>query len=66
MIITVNGDERVVPPDATITDLVEAMGMPSRGIAVALDQAVVPRSAWPHTVLVSGARVDVVTAMQGG
>lgn len=66
MIITVNGDDRVVPPEATISDLVEAMSVPSRGIAVALDQVVVPRSAWPHTVLVGGARVDVVTAMQGG
>ena len=35
------------------------------GIAVAVDWAVLPRSQW-HTELADGARVEVLTAVQGG
>ena len=66
MNINVNGEEHMVWPGATVGDLVEQLGVPTRGVAVALDHVVVPRSAWASTVVTVGARVDVVTAMQGG
>ena len=66
MNINLNGEERIVRPGATVSDLVEELGVPSRGVAVALDHVIVPRSAWTRTVVTVGARVDVVTAMQGG
>jgi sulfur carrier protein len=37
-----------------------------RGIAVALNGAVVPRAAWPATPLRPGDRVEIVRARQGG
>jgi sulfur carrier protein len=37
-----------------------------RGIAVALNGAVVPRAAWSETVLRPGDRVEIVRARQGG
>ena len=37
-----------------------------RGVAVALDGEVVRRSAWDSIELGSGARVEVVVAVQGG
>lgn len=37
-----------------------------RGIAVAVNGAVVARSAWSQTVLLDGDRIDIVTAVQGG
>jgi sulfur carrier protein len=64
--INLNGEERIVRPGATVSDLVEELGVPTRGVAVALDHVIVPRSAWTRTVVTVGARVDVVTAMQGG
>jgi len=36
------------------------------GIAVALNGAVVPRAAWPQTLLHPGDRVEIVRARQGG
>jgi len=42
-----------------------ADGVP-RGVAVAIDDAVVPRGAWGATVVRPGDRVEVVTAVQGG
>ncbi|MDX1892355.1 sulfur carrier protein ThiS [Mycolicibacterium sp. 050158] len=41
------------------------LGMPDKGIAVAIDWAVIPRSEW-HQPLADGAKVEVVTAVQGG
>ncbi|MFM9044430.1 MAG: sulfur carrier protein ThiS, partial [Solirubrobacterales bacterium] len=38
----------------------------ARGLAVALDGEVVPRSEWEGTEVVEGARVEVVAAIQGG
>ena len=37
-----------------------------QGVAVALDGAVVPRSRWASTEVPEGARVDALTAVQGG
>ena len=38
----------------------------ARGIAVAIDGEVVPRADWASVALAAGARVEVLTAMQGG
>jgi len=35
-------------------------------VAVAVDGAVVPRSAWGTTVVAAGAAVEIVTAAAGG
>ena len=65
MIVTVN-DERVqVDERTTVAALLASLGYPERGVAVALDRAVLPRSSW-DTALSDGARVEVVTAVQGG
>ena len=44
----------------------EAAGAASKGIAVAVNGEVVPRSAWSTTRLHPGDRVEVLTAAQGG
>ncbi|MCV7252668.1 MULTISPECIES: sulfur carrier protein ThiS [Mycobacteriaceae] len=65
MILLVNGEEAEVRDAITVEDLVRDLGFPEKGIAVAVDWEVLPRSEW-HTVLADGARVEVVTAVQGG
>ncbi len=66
--ITVNGEPRDLPPDATVADVLDALGVEPgrRGIAVALDAEVVPRGAWEATPVADGARLEVLTAIQGG
>ena len=61
----VNGEETEVPEGTTVEDLVNHLGFGDKGIAVAVDWEVLPRSSW-HTALAGGARVEVVTAVQGG
>jgi sulfur carrier protein len=65
MIVVVNAERLEVDEQMTVAALLQRLGYPDRGIAVALDQAVLPRSGWT-TTLFNGARLDVVTAVQGG
>lgn len=65
MIVIVNGEETEVGESTTIADLLDSLGIPEKGIAVAVDWTVIPRSEWDD-VLTDGAKVEVVTAVQGG
>lgn len=68
MRIVLNGDERELENDASVRDAVVAAGASGegRGVAVALDGEVVPRTSWDRVALAAGARVEVVRAVQGG
>jgi sulfur carrier protein len=64
-VITVNGEPRELA--GTVDDVLDALGVEvRRGMAVAVDAEVVPRSAWATTPVPDGARVEIVTAVQGG
>ncbi|GAC1395269.1 MAG: sulfur carrier protein ThiS [Mycobacterium sp.] len=65
MKVTVNDEAVEVDERTTVAALLETFGFPKKGIAVAVDWSVLPRSEWA-TVLTDGARVEVVTAVQGG
>ena len=51
--------------NVTVALLLQSLGYPARGIAVALNRAVLPRSAW-QTSLSDGARLVVLTAVRVG
>ncbi|WP_419702644.1 sulfur carrier protein ThiS [Promicromonospora sp. NFX87] len=68
----VNGEPYPLDGPLPIADLVARLlpglvidGAP-RGVAIAVDDVVVPRSAWGTTDVRPGDRVEVVTAVQGG
>ncbi len=65
MFVTVNGEAVQLDENATVSTLMETMGFPDKGVAVAVDWAVLPRSEWDRA-LSDGAKVEVVTAVQGG
>ncbi len=64
--VTVNGDNRELPPGTTLAELIAQVTASARGIAAAVDGEVVPRRAWPDTPLADGTVVEIVTAVQGG
>ena len=68
MTIELNGTPVAVGDSATVAELVERAGAGGdrRGVAVAVDGEVVPRSAWQSTRLSEGQKVEVVGAIQGG
>jgi len=53
-----------VTPAAALAEL--GLRPEARGVAVAVDGEVVPRAEWESRALADGARVEVLTAMQGG
>ena len=67
MSLSVNGSPAPLPSPATVAGLVAGLaGEGARGVAVAVNGEVVPRSAWDATDLQPGDRVEVLTAAQGG
>ena len=65
MKVIVNDEDVEVDEQTTVAALLSRLGFPQKGIAVAVDWSVLPRSEW-ETRLADGARVEVVTAVQGG
>jgi sulfur carrier protein len=68
VIVMVNEQQVEVDEQTTIAALLESLGFPDRGIAVALDFSVLPRSNWTTRLAELGepVRLEVVTAVQGG
>jgi len=66
MQIIVNGDEREVQPDCTAAELVQALGLTGRRIAMEVNLEIVPRSTFAAHHLQPGDRVEIVHAIGGG
>ena len=68
MTVRLNGHAIELEDSASVADAVARAGAGGerRGVAVAIDGEVVPRSAWRETRLREGQRIDIVAAVQGG
>lgn len=66
MELTVNGDDRTVADDSTVDSLVADVAASPKGIAVAVNGEVVPKSRWGGHALRAGDRVEVLAPHQGG
>ena len=68
MTIHLNDQPRTVPADARLADILRELGYTAdrKGVAIAINDEVVPRSQWPVRVLVEGERILVIQATQGG
>jgi sulfur carrier protein len=67
MIIRVNDQPREVAADLALDDLVRELGLADRkGVAIAINDEVAPRSTWPTRMLAASDSVLVIQATQGG
>jgi sulfur carrier protein len=66
--IRLNGRECDVRAGETVAAALRSLDVPldARGVAVAVDGEVVPRADWETWSLGADARLEVLTAMQGG
>ncbi|HMD52061.1 MAG TPA: sulfur carrier protein ThiS [Solirubrobacteraceae bacterium] len=66
--ISLNGQRSDLRPGETVAGALARLGLDggARGVAVAVDGEVVPRAQWESFALSPDARVEVLTAMQGG
>lgn len=68
MKVMINGAERDLQPARTLAELLRALGVEIErgGIAVAQNDAVIPRARWNETQVAEGDRIEIITAVQGG
>ncbi|MGK9165550.1 sulfur carrier protein ThiS [Inquilinus limosus] len=68
MSVLVNGETEAQAVGFSVLDLLVAKGIDpaARGTAVALNDAVLPRTRWPEQRLAEGDRVEIVRPFQGG
>lgn len=66
--ILLNGERSDARAGETVAAVLGRLGleMEARGVAVAVDGEVVPRAQWGSFTVGEHARVEVLTAMQGG
>jgi len=66
--LSVNGEAVQVAAGTTIADVVAGLtaGDDPKGVAVAVDRCVIPRSEWATTAARAGSLVEVVSAAAGG
>lgn len=66
MKLYVNGEERELPTVRTVQDLVKAMGITGKAIAVEVNRKVVRKKDHESTELREGDSVEIVTLVGGG
>jgi len=66
--IILNGNSSDLRGGESVLAAIQQLGLPAdaRGVAVAVDGEVIPRARWEDVRLREGARVEVLSAMQGG
>jgi sulfur carrier protein len=64
--LIVNGQPQQVPGGLTAAGLLEHLKLPRKGVAVELNEQIVPRSRLAETELRDGDRLEVVSLVGGG
>ena len=66
MRVHINGEERVLEPVANVAELVAALGLETRKVAVERNHEIVPRGLHAATPVHDGDRFEIVTFIGGG
>ena len=66
MNIIVNGMERVVTSQKTIAEILRECNIARHGIAVAVNEEIVPHTTHETHILTEGDRVEIIRAIGGG
>ena len=64
--LILNGEPRSLEAVGTVAELVAALGLESRKVAVERNLEIVPRSAYGETRLFDGDRIEIVHFIGGG
>lgn len=64
--ILVNGEPRETPSGANVIDLLKSLGLESGRVAIERNLEILPRPAWPQTLVASGDRFEIVQFVGGG
>lgn len=65
MKVVINAKEASVQ-SADLESLAKELSLPDRGVAIAVDNCMVPRSEWSSRTISEGDRIMIITAACGG
>ncbi|HEX8568838.1 MAG TPA: sulfur carrier protein ThiS [Caulobacteraceae bacterium] len=66
MRLTINGEMRELPPVSTLAELIGALELDTRKVAVERNLEIVPRSLHAATPVADGDRIEIVHFIGGG
>lgn len=66
MEIELNGAPHPIADNQNVQDLIAALELTNKSLAVAINREIVPRHLWPQRVLQASDKVDIVRAIGGG
>ena len=64
--VFVNGERRELHSPATIADMLRRLELPLRGVAVEVNEQIVPRARHAEHQLANGDRLEIVSLVGGG
>ena len=64
--VFVNGERRELRSPATVADLLTRLELPLRGVAVEVNEQIVPRTRHAEHPLADGDRLEIVSLVGGG
>jgi sulfur carrier protein len=65
--VLVNNCEVEILPEVSLTQLLQQLGYPhTRGLAVAVNGQVIPKTRWNESVLIANDKITLIKATQGG
>jgi sulfur carrier protein len=64
--ITINGEPRSAPADATVASLLQHIGVADDRVAVEINRQIVRRGEWETTQIRAGASIEIVLFVGGG
>ena len=65
MIVTINNKQHETQA-STVSELAAQLQLPAKGVAIAIDNELKPRSSWGDTLLQEGASITIIKAACGG
>lgn len=66
MEIRLNGEIRTIDSETTVADLVQALDLQGKRIAVEINETLIPRSSFAKHTLNEGDEMEIVQAIGGG
>ena len=64
--ILINGELKEVPPNLSVMELLEWLGVASERVAVEMNRSIVRKRDWGEAVVAGGSHIEVVEFVGGG
>lgn len=66
ILISVNGESKAIPPNFSVSDLLDSLSLKNQRLAVELNGEILTRTQYPHQILKVDDRLELVQAIGGG